>query len=341
MSWAMAVGATIAIVGGIIKSSKARKAKRKAESEQRRKEAQMNRFNANRQAVINPYAGVTSLAGMAKDLSGGLTNPYDSIGVATKAAEMEIEEADVSLANALDTLSATGTSAGGATALANAAAQSKKGVSANIEQQESANDKLRAQGRSELQQMQMSEKQRIQNIQISEGGRVQNAQAQGKAFKFNAQEARDQQTLDRMSGQESQARQNIAQANSDQQAAISGMISGVSSAVGGKLSSGGGGGGGGTTSSGGYNFMGNMQTNTSGVGFTSDRRLKENINSMGKSPSGLNIYSFEYVDKSFGEGTYSGVMSDEIPNEAVMVHDDGFDRVDYSKLDVEFKKIKS
>ena len=33
-------------------------------------------------------------------------------------------------------------------------------------------------------------------------------------------------------------------------------------------------------------------------------------------------------------------MSDEIPKEAVKNHKDGFDRVDYSMLDVEFKLIK-
>lgn len=32
-------------------------------------------------------------------------------------------------------------------------------------------------------------------------------------------------------------------------------------------------------------------------------------------------------------------MSDEIPQEAVIKHIDGYDRVDYSKLDVEFKNI--
>ena len=69
----------------------------------------------------------------------------------------------------------------------------------------------------------------------------------------------------------------------------------------------------------------------------SDRRLKKNIKLIGKSPSNLNIYSFEYKDK---EGIYQGVMSDEIPKEAVVYHEDGFDRVDYSMLDVEFKLIK-
>ena len=32
-------------------------------------------------------------------------------------------------------------------------------------------------------------------------------------------------------------------------------------------------------------------------------------------------------------------MSDEIPTNAVLKHEDGFDRVDYSKIDVEFKQI--
>ena len=68
----------------------------------------------------------------------------------------------------------------------------------------------------------------------------------------------------------------------------------------------------------------------------SDRRLKKNIKLIGKSPSGLRIYAFEYIDKFFGEHVYQGVMSDEIPNNAV-VNNGGYDRVDYSKIDVEFK----
>ena len=68
--------------------------------------------------------------------------------------------------------------------------------------------------------------------------------------------------------------------------------------------------------------------------------LKKNIIKIDKSDSGLNIYSFEYLDTKFGKGIYQGVMSDEIPVESVLKGEDGYDRVDYSKLDVEFKKIK-
>ena len=71
----------------------------------------------------------------------------------------------------------------------------------------------------------------------------------------------------------------------------------------------------------------------------SDRKLKKNIIKIGESPSGLNIYSFEYKDSKYGKGLFQGVMSDEIPQEAVMQMDNGYDAVDYSKLDVEFKQI--
>jgi hypothetical protein len=72
--------------------------------------------------------------------------------------------------------------------------------------------------------------------------------------------------------------------------------------------------------------------------YKSDRKLKKNINKIGESPSGLNIYSFEYKNSKYGEGLFQGVMSDEIPQEAVGTRD-GYDTVDYSMLDVEFKQI--
>ena len=70
----------------------------------------------------------------------------------------------------------------------------------------------------------------------------------------------------------------------------------------------------------------------------SDRRLKKNITKIGKSKSGLNIYSFEYKDSMFGDGLFQGVMSDEVPQEAI-VPMDGYDAVNYNMLDVEFKQI--
>ena len=59
-------------------------------------------------------------------------NPYANLGVATKASEFQAEQADISLANTLDTIRATGGGAGGATALAQAALTSKQGISADL-----------------------------------------------------------------------------------------------------------------------------------------------------------------------------------------------------------------
>lgn len=225
---AAGIGAVASIVGGIIKNGQAKKQARAAEREKQRINNQIAAFESNRQAVINPYSGVTSLADMATDLSGDLSNPYDNLGVATSAAEIQMEQTDIALANTLDTLQATGASAGGATALAQAAARSKKEVSAGIEAQEAQNEKLAAQGEARLQEQQMAEKRRIQGIQISEGGRAQSAQAQGAAFQFNAQENRDMITLDRMQAGLDQANVNQANANASQQAAIGSIIGGVS-----------------------------------------------------------------------------------------------------------------
>jgi hypothetical protein len=224
---AAGIGAGVSIIGGIMGNSKAKKQARAAAREKDRINKAMTAFENNRQAVINPYSDVKSLASMATDLSSEMSNPYADLGVATSAAEIQMEQTDLALAATLDTLQATGASAGGATALANAAARSKKDVAANIEQQEAQNEKLAAQGEADLQAKQMAEKARIQGIQISEGGRAQMAQAQGEAFKFQAQEGRDQAKLDRMAAGLTQASADQANANAAGAASLSAAISGV------------------------------------------------------------------------------------------------------------------
>ncbi len=74
---------------------------------------------------------------------------------------------------------------------------------------------------------------------------------------------------------------------------------------------------------------------------SSDRRLKTNITLIGTSDSGINIYTFEYKYKFSieGVGLFQGVMSDEVPDNAVSVDTHGFDVVDYSLIDVEFKRV--
>jgi len=197
-----AIGGTLisgvaALFGGGAKKREAYRAR----LERDRLKGELSILEKNRQTIINPYAGVKDISDMAKDLSGIVSNPYANLGVATQATDIQIEEADIALANTLDTLRSTGASAGGATALAQAALQSKKGVSANIEQQEAANEKLRAQGESQLERLKMQEAQRVQGIQLSEQQRLQQADVAGQTFEFTQRERRQSEQLDRKQAQ--------------------------------------------------------------------------------------------------------------------------------------------
>ena len=322
------VGALTSIVGGIIGSQAAKKQAAAASRAARAQAMEINRLKASRQEVTNPYASTTDLSGLATDTSKMLSNPYANLGVATQAAEIQMEQTDMALANTLDTIRSTGASAGGATALAQAALQSKKGVAANIEQQEVANEKMKAQGEQQLQTQKQAEQQRLQSIAISEGQRNQAADAAGQQFMFQAEEARTNMDLNRAAGLQDRALSTQAQANQAGAAAVAGAIQGVGSAIGGAVSA--------------YGQVTASENNLAAANMNalvnSDRRLKKNIKKIKKSLSGLNIYSFEYIDESYGKGVYEGVMSDEIPTQAV-TNVDGYDRVDYSKIDVEFKKI--
>ena len=306
-----AVGAAMVIGAGAIADGKAQKAASKARDQKNDAKFQMEAARRDRQDIINPYAGITDLSGLASDLSSQITNPFNSLQVSTAAAEMQAEEADISLANALDTLEMTGASAGGATALAMAALKSKKGVAADIQQQEAKNAELRAHGERAAQDAQVKATERYQDVTIEQGARAEDAEAQGEIFEFQAQEQRTNNDIARYQSmyQGFAAQQNnaeVAQVGAwTQVAASAGQIGGAAA--------------------------GNMPV--------SDRRLKKNIKLIGKSSSGLKIYAFEYINKIFGEGIWQGVMSDEIQQEAVIKHLDGYDRVDYSKLDVEFKRI--
>jgi hypothetical protein len=67
----------------------------------------------------------------------------------------------------------------------------------------------------------------------------------------------------------------------------------------------------------------------------SDIALKNNINYIGKSPSGINIYTFTYKGD---DKVYQGVMAHEVPHASIF-NTDGYLMVDYSKVDVEFKRV--
>lgn len=167
-----------AVIPGIVGASKSNKAKKREKMYMDK----VSELEKNRQAITNPYANIK--------------NPYANLSVATQAAEIKAEETDKALANTLDTLRSTGASAGGATALAQAASDSKREVSAGIEKQEQANEILKAKG----------------------DAAVQEAKAEGQKAVFNAQEQRDQAQLDRYS--------NLATGEGNQKRADSGAAIG-------------------------------------------------------------------------------------------------------------------
>tara|TARA_Y100000401_G_scaffold18709_2_gene12618 strand:+ start:1590 stop:2255 length:666 start_codon:yes stop_codon:yes gene_type:complete len=209
------IGGAVSIVGGIFGASRAKREARRRENQARALEAKLNNLEANRQEIINPYENIT-------DLSSMLSNPFANLSVATQATEMQMEQTDIALANTLDTIRATGGSAGGATALAQAALQSKKNIAANIEQQEVANEKQRLAGEATLQRQRMAEAQRIQQAEVA-----------GEQFVFTQTEQREMQQLNRLSNQIGALRGAAAQARADQTAAITGAIGGAASILGG------------------------------------------------------------------------------------------------------------
>ncbi len=191
----MAIGGALKIAGGIFGSRAAKRRARALARQLKAENAKLNQLQNTRQQIVNPYSGVTDVSALAKDLSSKVSNPFANLGVATKAAEIQMEQSDIALANTLDTLRATGAGAGGATALAQAALQSKQGVAANLEQQEAANAKMRAQGQQVMEQQQLADAQRIQGIQISEAGRTQQLQGMGENIKLQMTENREQDNI--------------------------------------------------------------------------------------------------------------------------------------------------
>ena len=113
-----------------------------------------------------------------------------NLSVATQAAEFQAEESDIALASTLDAMRASGAGAGGATALAQAALQSKRGISASIQQQEASNQKAAAQGAQDVARM----------------------KAEGEKFAFGITENRQQQDIDRAAKQIDNEKQRLANA---------------------------------------------------------------------------------------------------------------------------------
>ncbi len=199
----MAVATTLAIgaaVGGITSMVGAQVQKNEAKKQMEAEAAKANdaktaleELEKNRQEVINPYEN--------------MANEFENLGVATQASKFQAEEADIALANTLDTIMQTGGGSGGATALARAALESKRGISADIQKQEKANNDARAEGANQVQQL----------------------KAQGEAYKFETQEARDVTKMDRLQSEQFNAENREMMARNAKMAANQEMIGAVGS----------------------------------------------------------------------------------------------------------------
>ena len=120
---------------------------------------------------------------------------------------MQADQTDIALANTLDNLRETG--AGGATALAQAALKSKQGITANIQQQETQNQKLAAQGQQRMEQL----------------------KGAGEQARFNMQENRDVRDINRLQMQMDLAQQQRAAGLATGAAALASGIGGLSTFI--------------------------------------------------------------------------------------------------------------
>ena len=89
----------------------------------------------------------------------------------------------------------------------------------------------------------------------------------------------------------------------------------------------------------GYGARMQMLGNLAGGAMASDKTLKENIIKVGQSPSGFNIYEFNYL---WSPKRFRGVIAQEVQKikpQAVLSNIFGHLLVDYSKLDVNMEQV--
>lgn len=204
-----AIAGGVAAIGGVVTGAvAANKAKKEAarqdEIAQQQQDA-LAALEAERPTMTNPY---DNMQNEFEDLN----NPYANLTVATEAFKMQAEQADQALANSLDVMMETGQAAGGATALAQAALQSKRGIAASINAQEAQNNKMRAEGQASVEKAKAQGAQRLQELMGQADMTVQK-----DAIRFKEIQ------MDRAATLADNAMQNAADARGSRIKAISGM----------------------------------------------------------------------------------------------------------------------
>ncbi len=212
------IAAGVSLIAGVTSNAiAAKRAKDEAADQQSIKDTQQAALDSlieDRPEFENPYDKVTNQFE-------NLNNPYANLTVATEAFKMQAEQADQALANSLDVMMETGQAAGGATALAQAALQSKRGIAASINAQEVQNKAMAAEGEASIQ------------TQMAQGAqRLDEMRAQGDILKQQDAINFHEMQMDRTAGLLDNAAQNEMDAKSARSAAIAGIGNSIASSAG-------------------------------------------------------------------------------------------------------------
>tara|TARA_Y100000592_G_scaffold13892_1_gene19609 strand:- start:8939 stop:9913 length:975 start_codon:yes stop_codon:yes gene_type:complete len=273
---------------------------------------------------FNPYENMQNYYADLQNAYVGMENQFEDLGVSTVAADFQMQQGAQQRADIMSALSgAAGGSGIGALAqsLANQGVLQSRQVAVDLAQQQRQNLLMSAQAQQQIDQLQRSTDMTIQQAIAQGAASADMAERGGLSMLQGAEIGRQSTLLGMSSGDYAGANAGVQQAYANQMGAlgmgaqmmnarmgmwgqiIGGVAGGIGSAIG------------------------------------SDRKLKKNIEYMFDSPSGIPVYNFEYIDAKHGSGVHQGVMSDEVPREAVIMHPRGYEMVDYSMLDVEFKKL--
>ena len=263
----------------------------------------------------NPYAGMANpMMGMQTKFE----NKMEDVGVDTKAAELAQKQFQQNQASQLEAMKTMGMTGGNVQQMANASIKQSAQSRADIGKQEREGNIMAKKGAQQVQQMEAQAKEK----KMKAGFEVDKMIRKGQ-FDVDKLIGATELDIDKVTAEGAWKQQMaVMGGEADRQNLELQRQQGGLAAQAGLMES-----------------LGGEAASTRW--YQSDRKLKHNITLIGKSASGLNIYNFEYKNSKFGEGVWQGVMSDEVPSEAVVKHSDGYDMVDYNKIDVDFVKIKN
>jgi hypothetical protein len=172
---AAAISGGAKIIGSLIGGGKRRREAKRAQAELNARKAAFENFQ-----FTNAYKG---LENVAEDLT-----------INQDASIFQAQQTDAALAQSMQAAVVSGGAAGGAQAIAQAALQSKRGISADIARQEQANQMASVNQAAKLQQLEAQGEEDIQSQRYLQQGELLNMAA-GRKAAADAARARSTQML--------------------------------------------------------------------------------------------------------------------------------------------------